>query len=144
MQSKSDFEKLDADITSRINALLSKQGQMIKLSAMPSPIKASEGLATHEIVALAIVMQNRMAFDEDVTTHEIRRDMLRAGYAEIAVSLGMEGLVRKGMVKLFKWQDEDSEPYMAYKITADGIDWLMQNQDKLTLQKQVQEEEIPF
>ena len=144
MQSKSDFEKLDADITSRINALLSKQGQMVKLSAMPSPIKASEGLATHEIVALAVVMQNRSAPGSCIEPNEIRRDMLRAGYAEIAVSLGLEGLLRKGMITTVKWEDDSCNSYIVYEITSNGIDWLMQNQDKLSLQKQAKEEEIPF
>ncbi len=142
--SMSDFDKLGEAITARINALLTKQGQLSMLSAMPSPIKVSEGLAAHEIVALAIVMQNRMAPEVYVTPHEIKRDMLRAGYAEIAVSLGLEGLIRKRMLTTVRLENDDGDFHMAYDMTSDGIDWLMQNQDKLTLQKQVQDGDIPF
>lgn len=130
-----DFIKLQNSITTRISALLRKQQELAQVSAI-SPIKETEGLSQHEIVALVSVMQNSFITEEGVSAWQIREDMNAAGFTDVAIGLALKSLRRKRMVHVNSMTDRDGTPYSAYAVTSDGEEWLLANQDRLVLRRE--------
>lgn len=132
-ESASDFVNLKISITNRIVALLKKEKQISSL-ASSSPLNETEGLSTHEIVALATVMQNQFSPTDTVAAYQIKGDMNKAGFTDIAVSISLRSLSRKNMVASDMTSDFNGNEYAAYRVIEKGEDWLFKNQDKLVLQ----------
>ena len=143
-ESPRDFQKLAADITTRLKAVLAKDAELMTFATVSTPLKPTEGLAEHEIVALAVIMQNRFAPGGGVTPFDFRQDMVKAGYNELAANLALEALDRKRMVQVQETADDEGQPYVNYFITQLGVDWLMNNQDKLSLRKAPSEGDVLF
>ena len=72
--------------TKRLTAELKKQGEIGRAATL-SPVKNTEGLSPHEIVALITVMENQFVQGEAITSKPIQRDMNREGFTNIAISL---------------------------------------------------------
>lgn len=150
-ESISDFDTLKAKLISRLKAVLKKSESLAELADL-SPIKDQKGLTPMEISALVIIMENRFTPGGSVRPHEIRKDMAKLGYRDIAVSLSLEGLLRKGMIEPVELEGEYG-PYTNYMMTSRGVDWIMVNQDKLVLERkptprvshaEITDEDIPF
>lgn len=140
--SSSDFDKLRESITERIEALVKKEAELEKIATI-SPIVETEGLSQHEMVALVTIMQNRLAPDESIAAYSIKNDMNKAGFTDIAVSISLTSLLKKGMLNISEEKDYNGEPYSAYTVTSKGEDWLLTNVDKLVLHKDTVDD-IPF
>ncbi len=130
--SPSDFSTLADAITERLKALLKKEKQIARV-ASSSPLADTEGLSPHEVVALVTVAQNQFSPLESISAYRIKDDMNKAGFTDIAASLGLRGLSRKGMIKSDNAIDNSGEPFPIYQLTEKGEDWLFSNQEKLTL-----------
>lgn len=141
-ESPQDFIKLQNDISQRILAIINKQKQIDKVSKL-SPIKETEGLSQHEIVALVTVMQNSYISMRGVAGYKIKDDMNNAGFTDIAFSLALKTLKEKKMVLSEIAQDEEGYPYPVYTVTSKGEQWLVDNQDKLVLRYEIKDD-IPF
>lgn len=145
-----DFDELKQKITKRVQAVL-KKNEELGWVVTRSIVKDTEGLNQHELVALATVMQNAFLSNGYVTGYQIRNDMNTAGFTDLAVSLALKTLASKGMISTDLWTDDrDGEPYAVYKVSAQGEQWLIDNQNKLTLKmeriKQTQPpgSDVPF
>ena len=103
-----------------------------------SPIKKMKGLSQHEMVALVCVMQNGYVSDEGVSAWQIKDDMSKSGFTDIAVSLALSSLKKKDMVLVNSVEDNY---YSAYFVTPTGEEWLLANQEQLVLKK---DDDIPF
>ena len=134
LDSASDFEKLKADITHRIKALVRKQATAQSI-ASASPIRSTQGLRPHEMAALALVMANAEAVGAGVSSYTIKSDMEKAGYTREATQLGLIALNRSGLVETFEDRDYNGEPHVAYRLTTAGEDWLLDNQDRLEMRE---------
>ena len=131
-ESARDFEEMKGQITKRIEAILSKEAAIEKVGQM-SPIADVEGLAQHEMVALIAVAENLENPEGRTTIWYIRKDMERAGYTRIAMTLGLTALLNKGMVEMDDDTDQNGNQFSIYNLTNKGMSWLMQNQNKLIL-----------
>jgi hypothetical protein len=136
-----DFVELQEDITKRISALLRKQEEIGAASSI-SPVKDTEGLSQHEIVALVTVMQNQFISEGYVSSWAVKNDMNKAGFTDIAVSLAMKLLRTKSMVRTGSLEDDNGNTYTGFAVTDAGEAWLMTNQDRLLLKKETND--IPF
>ena len=137
-----DFEELKGKITKRLLAILKKQEEIGKVSAI-SPIKDTEGLSQHEIAALVTITQNVFVSEGGmVPAARIMNDMDKAGYTGIAASLALKLLLGKRMIQSDVWHELDVT-YTVFAPTEIGENWLMQNQDELVLKKP-EEDDIPF
>lgn len=141
-ESPQDFDKLQINISQRILAILKKKKEIDKVSKL-SPIKETEGLSQHEIVALVTVMENSYISMTGVAGYKIKVDMNNAGFTDIAVSLALRTLKEKKMVVIGTAQDEGGYDYPAYTVTYKGEQWLVDNQDKLVLRFEAKDN-IPF
>ena len=134
-ESSRDFEQLKEKITDRIIAILKKGETLSRFADMPS-IADTGGLSQHEMVALVIIAENIDSPSDKVGTYRIKEDMDRAGYTKIAVTLALTSLLRKGMIEEKTDTDIDGNEFFLYTISSKGMEWLLQNQDKLVLKVQ--------
>lgn len=142
--SPSDFNQLQVAITERIKALMEKEIKLDEVKRL-SPIAETKGLQQHEVSALATIMQNQLAPDATVSSYTVKEDMNRSGFTDIAVSLALKSLLKKGMVEVKQEFDRNGGEYHAYVVSENGEDWLQQNLDKLILQIQPKtDHDIPF
>lgn len=87
---------------------------------------------------------------EAVGAHTIRQDMERNGFTKIATFVALTGLIRQEFISDEANHDINGNSYVEYRLTKTGVEWLMQNQDKLVLegeppaQAQAEDDEIPF
>lgn len=142
-----DFEELKTKITERIQAVLKKNEEIGRAASLPA-VRDTEGLNQHEIVALVTIMENAFLSDGYVAGARIRNDMNNAGFTNIAVSIALKSLTRKGLIVPDSRSDQDGDSYMIYTTSPDGEEWLITNQDKLSLtlppEEKVDKESFPF
>ncbi|KHL91836.1 hypothetical protein QW71_32565 [Paenibacillus sp. IHB B 3415] len=147
-----DFEHLKQQIHERLTAITKKQFEMGMVTTK-SPIAGTEGLAQHEMTLLVAIAQNVDIYDDTVSAFSVRQDMSKAGFAPIAVSLGLDVLNKKGYIEFTEIQDHQGENYKAFKITHSGMTWLHNNIDKLVLTQavgvtkskyEISDDDLPF
>ncbi len=141
-ESTRDFDELKNNITKRIKAILAKEETLGRMSNMPS-IAETEGLGHHEIVALVTIAENIDSPSDKVSAYTIKEDMDRAGFTKIAVTLALSTLLRKDLIEDQMDSDRNGNEFFVYSLSGKGIEWLLQNQDRLVLKKEKGEADIP-
>lgn len=133
VESVSDYADLRSKISQRIGALCQKAQNLYALSAN-SPIKEGHGLSQHEMMVLATIAENRAGPGSYVSHHMVSNDLERLGYNNLALNIGIEGLIRKDMVKSNYTTDRyNDKAYCVYEIQGAGVDWLINNSGVLNL-----------
>lgn len=131
-ESSRDFDQLGEKITTRLKAMLEKEGRLGSLARMSSVAAAVEGLEQYEIASLVAVAQQLTEPTGGTSAYLIQQDMEKAGFTHIATTLGVRGLITKQMLESFEAEDYN-DVYTAYRVTEAGMAWLYQNTDKLKL-----------
>lgn len=129
--SKSDFENLEDTITRKIKAYLSKRKTVKTINS--TPISAREGLKSHEITMIVLIMENQMTSEDSMSIYSLKDEMNKAGYTDIATSVAIRTLQKNSFIETFKEQDEwnNNAEYLACRLTESGEKWIIDNQDKL-------------
>jgi len=131
--SGSDFQKLEQDITATLKARLGNQ-KAIESIASASPLTEVEGLSTHETVALAVLMSELPTPEGQIYPQEFKDAMARAGFNAAASNLSIVSLVRRGLIILKDYEGRyEDEPVKVLTLAPAGIDWLLQNLNRLNL-----------
>jgi nucleoside 2-deoxyribosyltransferase len=139
-----DFDDLGKRITEHLLAVMKKKEEIGRAVSL-SPVKDTEGLTQHELVALVTVMQNSFLTGGYAPAYRIKEDMNAAGFTDIAVSISIKTLTEKGMVQVDTQYDDEGMPYKVYNTSDKGERWLTDNQDKLVLKaKPKATDDIPF
>ncbi len=138
-----DFDELKPKITNRIQAIL-KKNEEIGLAVSRTAIKDNGGLNQHELVALVTTMQNSFLTDGFVSGYTIKMDMNKSGFTDIAVGIALRTLISKFLIKSEILTDSDDSSYTVYKTTPLGEEWLIKNQELLTLKVEPADDGIPF
>lgn len=139
--SPTDFKNLQTEITARLKAQIEKAATMQTVASL-SPVK-TDGLSSYEIAAMISIMENRLSPEEGVTPADLKKDMRRAGYTDVATSLSVVSLARKDLIDCKQMQGETVDgfyTYPVYALTAKGLDWMLQNQHLFKLK----DDDIPF
>ena len=89
--SSSDFDRLKADITKRLVAIIKTQANVQAIVAA-SPLKSAQGSKPNEITALALLMANRDGSSDGVVPSTIRDNMEQAGFTNLATGLALTSL----------------------------------------------------
>lgn len=135
--SKSDFENLEDIITRKIVAFQTKSTTVDSLSSVP--IQDTEGLKSHEIALLILLMENSFSSEDSVSVYGLKDQMNKSGYTNIATSVAIRTLNNYGMLETFKdtnpWNHD--EEFIACRMTNKGEAWVLQNQDQLQFRKPI-------
>lgn len=128
--STSDFNALGENITKRIKALKTTAKTVQQL--VDTPVKETEGLKSHEIALLILMMENQLNPEEGVGIWHLKNEMGKAGYTDIATAVGIKSLEKLEMVEMFKGYSQwNNEEYPACRINDKGEDWILANQNQL-------------
>ena len=131
VDSPSDYQSLQEKITNRLKAIEEKVLKLAVLSS--SPLKEAAGLSRHEMMVLTAIMGNRNGPGQHVSHWTIKNDLDRMGYNNVALNIGIERLVRSQMISANLVRDEDGDSYNVYTIQENGMNWLLDNSDRLEL-----------
>lgn len=132
-ESSGDLVKFRASLTERLRSAMVRRDMIADVAELPqlSPI---HGLRPHELGLLAIVATQCDASLDGAPVYSIKSDMANAGYADLAVTLGLDVLVRRGLVSR-SIGENGSEQWPTVLITKDGLAWLQENIDSLELRR---------
>jgi len=95
-------------------------------------------------------MQNSFISEQGVSAWQIKDDLNKAGFTDIAIGLALRSLKRKDMIWTDTQTDQNGDPYTAYLIKDPGEAWLLANQHKLVLRRDRQRpgaapsDDVPF
>lgn len=129
--SKSDFENLEQKLVERINAYLGK-AKIVEMIDK-APIKDLDGLSSHEIAILIILMSHQLVPDDDMSVYTLSQEMVKIGYTKIAVSVGLRMLASKKMIEMLTSYDQYAQTnYSACKLLNAGDEWVLNNQHLIT------------
>jgi hypothetical protein len=132
VESKADFEFLQQKITERLNAIVEKSETLAIIEAR-SPIKEREGLLQHEVMVLVSIAENRDGPGSGVSHWTLKEELERLGYNNLALNIGLEGLLEKEMISCSEEEDYNHNLYRVYFITDDGMKWVRGNYERLNL-----------
>jgi hypothetical protein len=133
-ESPSDFERLKKQIEDRIKAYIKKSNGISQLAK--SVVKQTEGLDPSEIVCLVTIAENIDNPDDGVSAYTIKNENENAGYTKIATTLALKKLLNMQYISFSLENDcnnYNSNDYTAYHVTESGLQWLLENKDKLIL-----------
>lgn len=131
-ESSSDFETLQRRVTERLRAILNREERILQATKL-SPVADIKGLSQHEMIALIAIAENVDSPGDSVAIYTIRQSMEKAGFTRIACTLGLGSLLKKEMVETIDTHEYNGEPYKAYQLLDRGMEWLVENEDRLVL-----------
>ena len=147
--STSDFVTLEDTITRKIKAFQQKSNTIKQLSV--TPVVETEGLKSHEIALLILMMENQVSSEDSSAVYTLKNEMSKAGYTDIATSVGIRTLTKLGMIETYKDIDNwnNGQEFIACKLLEKGENWILNNQDQLEFRRKnsieiPEPEDLPF
>lgn len=146
--STSDFNALGDTITRKIKALQVKSKTVKQLNS--TPVIETEGLKGHEIALLILMMESQVSAEDYSAAYSLKNEMNKAGYTDVATSVGIRTLTKKGMIETFRETDNwnNNQDFIACRLTEKGENWVLSNEEQLVFRKQGKDEssenDLPF
>ncbi len=133
--SSSDFKLLEETITKKIKALQATTKTVTQLNT--TPVVETEGLKSHEIALLILMMENQLIADQTTGVYTLKNEMTKAGYTDIATSLGLRNLRKMEMILISTEYDNynNGGEFIACSLTDKGENWILSNQHQLQFRK---------
>jgi nucleoside 2-deoxyribosyltransferase len=132
--SKSDFEELENNISTKLKAFLQKRVNVQLI--IENPIKESEGLTTHEATMILVLFENQITEEDTVSAYQLYRDMEATGFNRMASNVAFRLLKSKGFIEQkHEYSEQDREPFTVFTLTQKGEQWVLNNQDKIEFKK---------
>jgi hypothetical protein len=132
VDSASDFTTLKNDITNRLRAVVERTSTLSDINER-SPTREPDGLLQHELMVLLSIVLNRNGPGQRVSHGLVKDELERLGYNNIALNIGLEGLISKRMIGMHQEQDQDGDYYSVYAIEEYGMQWILNNHERLNL-----------
>ena len=113
--------------------MLIRREKLGQLGSVTS-ISRVEGLEQYEIAGLVAVAEEVGDPEAGITADIFRANMWQAGFTKVAGTLALKSLLDRGMLERFEDENYGGEPFTAFKVTSEGMAWLLTNKEILTLQ----------
>lgn len=120
--SRSDFEALEAAITERVKAYVSKDERLQQLSSS-EPVSPVAGLSLPEFMLVGVLAGDFSAYGV-TPIYSMRVDAERAGISGVGVNLGMRRLLAKNFVETVTLDDDHGNEYGGVKLTSVAWEWI--------------------
>ena len=144
-ESQSDYVKARSEITERLKAVLSKREHLGQLASSVTSVATVEGLEQYEVAGLvAVAEQVNDPEQGGINAWQFSKNMEQAGFTQLASNLALHSLLdRKMLGRLEYYEEGDELPRSAFRIAPEGMKWLLENREKLTLTRETSLD-IPF
>jgi len=130
VESLSDYHALQNKITARLVAISEISAKLAAFNAL-SPVREEGSLSQHEKIVMATIFENRDGPGDAVTHGVVKNHLDRLGYNNIALNIGIEKLIRKGMLKVNRGEDYNGNVYVTYEVDDKGMNWMIANYEQL-------------
>jgi nucleoside 2-deoxyribosyltransferase len=138
--SPSDFVSLSQRITEKIDAYLSSSKLVANIAT--SPVVSTEGLNFQELSILIIVLENQPTDHDKLNVNNLVEQMMKAGFTKAATNVALRTLQIKKLLDFTQVEEYYyNETYLATYcfLTSSGVEWLINNQDKIRVRLDVSE-----
>jgi hypothetical protein len=89
------------------------------------------------MIVLASIAENRQGPGDSVSHSTLRTELERLGYNNLALNIGLGGLMERGMINSTEEEGHDYNQgpckYTGYLIRSEGMKWIIQNYERLDL-----------
>lgn len=125
-------------------------GRILPVAPANKPIDNFEGITYQEIIFLGAILSNQDSMNEYVSAWSIKEHMKRSGLNEISYNICMRKLLIKKFIETSVISDYHGNESNGVNITQDGNEWILKNEDKFSIEYQVEKEdgsarfELPF
>lgn len=136
--SLSDFEKLGTQIAEKIEAYNNTRKNINTLTE--TPISDARGFTPYELALLAFLIAEM----DGTSFYMLTQRMANAGFNDVATSLGVKLLIRKGLVSVQDREDEEGFIYKNYELTENGESFVLDNTHLFDTKQKKKEDELPF
>ena len=85
------------------------------------------------MMVLLSIAENREGPGSSVSHWTVKEELERLGYNNLALNIGLEGLLEKEMISYSEHADYNHNVYREYLITGDGMKWICCNYERLNL-----------
>lgn len=136
--SPSDFKKLEMQIAGKIEAYNNTRKNINTLTE--TPISDARGFAPYELALLAFLI----AEIDGTSFYMLTQRMANAGFNDVATSLGVKLLIRKGLVVVQEREDDEGYKYKHYTLTEDGENFVLDNTHLFDTKQKTTKYELPF
>lgn len=141
--SPSSFTKLSHSITSHLKAEVCKDKQ-VKMANVKS-IDGETTIEDYENAVIGIILSKTHSTPEGISSYWINRDFENFGYTESTLSVAIASLKEKDFVEQKElYDDEVRESYTAYKLTDNGIRYILNNRKIFIAKKELAIDKTPF
>lgn len=123
------------EFISVVNEFEATSSQIKSLNAK-TPIALTDGLTPHELATIIEIAEQTCSPGEILPVHSIRKNLEKAGYRGVAVTLALKMLSRKNLVETSSDADWNGNEYSAVTVTDEGWRWLEANQERLILTRE--------
>ena len=124
-ESKSDFDELRNKLSNRISKLKNSVS-ITQVSSISEKFDDLEGLSYQEVIFLAAVLMVQDTPNEYVSVWNIKEQMKRNGFNEIAYSICV--------IEMSLENDYQGNEYNGISITDKGNDWILKNENKFSFE----------
>lgn len=124
-ESPSDFTILSNQITDKIKSFLASNRTSEKI--IESPLKDTNGFQPYETALLALIIGEQVTDEQSVSVYMLKDQMGKAGFNDIATSIGIRILQRKQLIETYIDKDWNGNEFNACRLTSKGIDFILKN-----------------
>ena len=149
--SKSDFIKLEKEVTARLVSLMSMKEILAKPDSISGILSEKEiSDEAHNLIGVVGELVN--SFEGAVVYGEVTERMNKIGYNNLAVNIAVNELLSKRFIITGEESDWNNNSYRVLKITQEGANWLYKNKSRFNLSysfsdgtdDHAKEDSIPF
>lgn len=132
-ESPSDFDVLCKKITEKINSY--RATSKVSKKIIESPLTTTDGFQSYEKALLALIIGEQITDEQNVAVYLLTERMNKAGFNEIATSIGIRLLKRKDLLETYIDQDWNGNEYNACRLTKKGVDFILDNLQMFNLEQ---------
>jgi len=124
--SPSSFNKLVDLISLNLKAEIDRDKKIQRANVKSSSNGVS--MDEYENIVIGILLSYHHSDQDGLSAHIINRDFEKFSYSNSTLSVALGLLTSKGYVeKVELWEDQTEEKYIAYKLTDDGMRYILEN-----------------
>lgn len=91
-----------------------------------SPLKDTNGFQPYETALLALIIGEQVTDEQSVSVYMLKDQMGKAGFNDIATSIGIRILQRKQLIETYIDKDWNGNEFNACRLTSKGIDLIFE------------------
>lgn len=133
--SRSGFEELESNIIKWIKNELKTSRRVSKIKTLKPGSESRTDLEDYEVAVLSAAFAFWPTKEGGISQWNLEQKLKEMTFNDIALALGVSGLIERNMLSEKLLIDYNDEEYKAYFVTNTGIQWLQENKEILSVKE---------